>query len=594
MRFSSIIAKKIFLSFLGFQVFFLILLLASVAVVNHLHKSSLAEAVSLSLRRSIITDDKRTVVNELNGQVGVNFEGVSFVSNSNGVIEFSVPAKHALLGSSQSFFSGRVDVPIIYSDSSNTQKGILQFSYRRFEYSGYIFVLWILSAGFFLFIMKREQKKVAETHAKELELQKVTAIARTTQSLAHDVRKPYTMIKMLIEAVFSEDDPVEAKHILQTFLPEVEQAIVSVDSMVHDVMEISSASKLQLEPTNPETLIEVNLNDTLRFYPDADVFIQYDFGHSHKVTVDTLKIGRVFSNIIGNAVQAMKQRGTLWFKTKEIDEDGTTFLQLCIGNSGSYISAEHLPKLFDAFFTSGKQGGTGLGLAIAHKIVVAHGGRIWCESRHTEQNPNGQVEFYFTLPMSSERSSQFSSFLLKHSKEIVAALEKLRKSNGHSVLKKGVDTLEVALEGQVSGLVARRDEKPVVLIADDEGIYRNLIASLILRTEALRDSFSLLLAGNATEVEMLLKTHKPLVLILDVDLGPNSINGIELLKNVRAAGYGGFVCIHSNESLSVDVQTALNLGADLLLPKPMDRKELLKLLWAAVERDELLSKDHHG
>jgi signal transduction histidine kinase len=43
--------------------------------------------------------------------------------------------------------------------------------------------------------------------------------------------------------------------------------------------------------------------------------------------------------------------------------------------SGPSIDAEHLPHLFDSFFTT-KESGMGLGLPIAQSIIEAHNGRI--------------------------------------------------------------------------------------------------------------------------------------------------------------------------------------------------------------------------
>jgi signal transduction histidine kinase len=90
----------------------------------------------------------------------------------------------------------------------------------------------------------------------------------------------------------------------------------------------------------------------------------------------------------------MREKGNLWIRTSE--QEG--FVEFTLGNGGSFIPAESLSKLFDAFFTSGKRGGTGLGLAIAKTIVEAHGGSIRCVSEKTEEHPTGLVEFTFTLP----------------------------------------------------------------------------------------------------------------------------------------------------------------------------------------------------
>ncbi len=128
------------------------------------------------------------------------------------------------------------------------------------------------------------------------------AIARTTQMLAHDVRKPFTMFKMIIDAVETAEDTDEAKEILKQSLPDVNQAIASVNGLIQDVMEIGSETKLMRESANPKTLIELTLNELFRVYPESKMGISYSFDHSHEIYVDTRRILRVFSNIVGNAL----------------------------------------------------------------------------------------------------------------------------------------------------------------------------------------------------------------------------------------------------------------------------------------------------
>ena len=59
------------------------------------------------------------------------------------------------------------------------------------------------------------------------------------------------------------------------------------------------------------------------------------------------------------------------------------------------IPPDRLARLFDAFFTT-KKDGLGLGLAIVRSIVEAHDGRIWAE----DHGGRG-VRFYMTLPEST-------------------------------------------------------------------------------------------------------------------------------------------------------------------------------------------------
>jgi DNA-binding NarL/FixJ family response regulator len=425
-----------------------------------------------------------------------------------------------------------------------------------------------------------EQLSLIRSKEAFTENERSKAIARTTQSLAHDVRKPFSMFKMIIDAVTNAKDHEEARELLKESLPEVQQAMASVNGMLSDVLEIGSESKPIAEPTNPETLIEATLNEIFRVYPDSKVDVRYALNHRHKATVDTLKVGRVFSNIVGNAVQAMNFRGDLWFGTEEFIVDGKSMMRFCLGNGGSFIPPESLPKLFDAFFTSGKKGGTGLGLAIAQKIVVAHGGKIWCES-----DKQRGVEFYFTLPSSLELCDKRTVPLPASSRDVVSAFQRFRKSSGGSdVSSVEFDPLESALESEIVRLISPLEKPFRLVIVDDEAIYRNSIAAILNRSESLKDIVSLGFAKNSDESRQALN-GKPALMVLDVDLGLQETNGYELLREMRLNNFEGVVCIHSNRTSPEDFKIAVASGADAVLPKPMSRAHFLKLILQAAQRE---------
>ncbi|MBF0442690.1 MAG: HAMP domain-containing histidine kinase, partial [Oligoflexales bacterium] len=220
---------------------------------------------------------------------------------------------------------------------------------------------------------------------------KLNSIAQTTQMLAHDVRKPFSILKIGLDMFKDVTNMSELESTLKTFAPEVEKAMTSVNGMINDVMEIGRNSAPHQEIVSVESVIEATLSELCRIYQDANIALDYSFDHKHMLYVDPLKVGRIFSNILSNAFQAIKFKGNVWIKTKE--ENG--MMKICIGNSGSFINEEDIQHLFSAFFSKNKKGGTGLGLAIAHKVVTNHGGKIWCESSEKKNS----VDFYFTLPI---------------------------------------------------------------------------------------------------------------------------------------------------------------------------------------------------
>ena len=279
---------------------------------------------------------------------------------------------------------------------------------------------------------------------KDAELAKEKAVATMTQMLAHDVRKPFSLLRMGLAMLNKAKNPDDIKRVLGTLTPLIDNAVSSVDGLIADVLEVGSTStQLMQEVASPESLFESSLSDIFRVYPHADISVRYDLKHTHMTYVHAQKVRRVLSNIIDNAVQAMNYQGQLWIKTKEVDG----FVEFCLGNSGSVIPTVSLPKLFETFYTSGKRGGTGLGLAIAEKVVKAHGGRIWCESSQSVDYPDGAVEFFFTLPIAPGYLSKAIANLPLHSSEIVTEILALTEPgtnkpifSGHPL---GVERVEV-------------------------------------------------------------------------------------------------------------------------------------------------------
>ncbi len=418
--------------------------------------------------------------------------------------------------------------------------------------------------------------RLSEAEKAEVKFQARTdeAIARTTQMLAHDVRKPFSMLRIGLAMLGNAKDPENVKKVMSRVVPQIDSAMSGVDGMLADVMEIGSSSvKLIQEAVSPESIIESTLGDVVRIYPDAKISFSYDFEHTHLAYVHVQKISRVFSNIVDNAFQEMRYKGSMWFKTLE----SNGMIAFCIGNSGSVIPEENLSKLFDTFFTSGKKGGTGLGLAIAQKVVNAHGGKIWCESSKTPEHPEGKVEFLFTLPTANQLNATTAS-LPQHSSDIAKQLTLLTEKIQASI---SIDKGELSLEEDV--LLAHSSiGRPLrVLIVDDEPIYRSALASHMMRTPELSKAFELTQADGSIVALQAITNHDYDFIITDVDMGKKSLNGFELVAELRRLGSKALICIHSNRIVAADNKFAIESGADSFIPKPIAHAQLLRLLLQA-------------
>ena len=126
-----------------------------------------------------------------------------------------------------------------------------------------------------------------------------------------------------------------------------------------------------------EDAIEAALNVTARQLANSGVEVVRDYRSAGRtMAADQGQLEQVFLNLFINATQAMRHGGELtvrsWF---EVSQTGEEHVIVTVADTGSGIEPEHLPHIFDPYFTT-KQSGTGLGLAIVHKIVEAHGGQV--------------------------------------------------------------------------------------------------------------------------------------------------------------------------------------------------------------------------
>jgi two-component system NtrC family sensor kinase len=92
---------------------------------------------------------------------------------------------------------------------------------------------------------------------------------------------------------------------------------------------------------------------------------------------DKEQIQQAVLAIVMNAIEAMPHGGTL---TVGAFTEGDN-IKISITDTGEGISDEHLPHIFEPFYTSKKDGkGIGLGLSVAYGIVERHKGQIDLES----------------------------------------------------------------------------------------------------------------------------------------------------------------------------------------------------------------------
>jgi two-component system cell cycle sensor histidine kinase/response regulator CckA len=226
--------------------------------------------------------------------------------------------------------------------------------------------------------------------AQLLQAQKMDAIGRLAGGVAHDFNNLLTIIMSYSELAMD--------------------AVTPGTSLDHKLQEILSAARRAAQLTRqllafsrkqPQALRVVELNDviaevtqTLPRLIGEDIELTFSLGLGlGPVKVDPVQIEQILMNLAANARDAMPQGGSLKIDTSDVYLDDQYVHQkhaiiptgryalITVTDNGAGISPEHLPHIFEPFYTTKPLGkGTGLGLATVYGIVKQNHGFIWAYS----------------------------------------------------------------------------------------------------------------------------------------------------------------------------------------------------------------------
>lgn len=240
-----------------------------------------------------------------------------------------------------------------------------------------------------------------ELQRKRDELAHVTRVAtlgEMSASMVHELNQPLAAILNNAQAaeIFLKRDPPcleEAREALKD--------IVSDDLRAGEVIRRLRAYVVKGNVNSEPIRVNRLVNEVLSLVRnDANL-------HKLKITTvlapklpeiqgDPVQLQQVLINLVLNGGQAMNAMGSipsngqLLISTSLMDK-GT--IKVSVTDGGPGIDGELAERIFDAFFTT-KREGMGMGLSICRSIVNAHGGRIWMEP-----GAEGGTTFNFTLPV---------------------------------------------------------------------------------------------------------------------------------------------------------------------------------------------------
>ena len=489
-----------------------------------------------------------------------------FITNSEGVIEYVNPAFEALTGYSrqevtgqtQSILNSGQQAPALYRELWETiRTGDVGRSITvNRKKSGELYYVdesispikdadgratHFISNG-------RDLTKQLHLESQLLQAKKMDAIGRLAGGVAHDFNNLLTIITSYSELAL---DCVVPGSLAQTRIQEILSAARRAADLTRQLLAFSRNQPQALRVADLNLVVS-GIVKTLHRLIGEDIELTFAPGEGlGRVRLDPVQIEQILMNLAANSRDAMPQGGRCSLETSNVNLDEQYagqkkaiiptghYAVLTMTDTGTGIPADHLPHIFEPFYTTKPFGkGTGLGLATVYGIVKQNHGFVWAYS----EGGMGTV-FKIYLPCVPDR---------------VAAIEP--SDVGEEAVLRGTETL--------------------LLVEDEDALRRAAAEFLSLR------GYSVLEAKDGLDAMSVAKNHTSTIHLAVTDVVMPHISGGQLANELVllrpetrvlfVSGYAGQTVLDHNV---VDVENNF-------LQKPFTLKQLASKVRAVL--------DHHG
>jgi signal transduction histidine kinase len=230
-------------------------------------------------------------------------------------------------------------------------------------------IVFFLLVAFLVGWMVERQKKQQE---KLLQSEKLSVLGRAASAMAFEIKNIVNAIKRLTRD--------EAKFSCTEFDINFHGELQRLDRLVDNLTSYIPEEEIRALSSDLNHLIQEKTAVYREKAREAGVVIESDLDEAGCPSmVDVEKIGRVLDILIANALEFSMPGKKIMFRSSRKG----SHCELTVQDQGSGIKPEDLPKIFQPFFST-KKNGTGLSLASCKKVLRDMGGDIRVESNFGE------------------------------------------------------------------------------------------------------------------------------------------------------------------------------------------------------------------
>jgi signal transduction histidine kinase/CheY-like chemotaxis protein len=362
-------------------------------------------------------------------------------------------------------------------------------------------------------------------------------------TVSHEIRTPLNAIIGWSHLLRSGRlDEKTAARAIET----IDRNAKSQAQLIEDILDasrmITGKLRLNKEVVDLTSVINAAIDSVQLAIDSKELQLELTLDPSARHTLgDSNRLQQIVWNLLSNAIKFTPAGGRIEVKVKRAGGN----LQLRVSDSGSGISADFLPFIFDRFrqadgSTTRQHGGLGLGLAIVRSLVELHGGTIKADSSGLEK---GSV-FTITLPLAVQKTVRRKKDTISVDKDVVPP--------------------------QLASLPNLEDIK--VLLVDDDPDTLQILRVMLGESKATVE-----IAASAAEALEKMEWFQPGVLVSDLAMpGEDGYSLIRKVKALATAVGQDIPAIALTSYVRVeDRARAFSAGFNLFVPKPVEPEELI-------------------
>lgn len=225
------------------------------------------------------------------------------------------------------------------------------------------------------FFRARLQNEMERSAALMQENQRLVTIGRLAGSIAHEINNPLESVTNLLYLI-NQDSGLspELKLYVKQAQQELSRAVEISKQTLNFYREAPNTIPLRLSNLLEEVLVLYR-----RKISEKKLIVIRKFQREESIVAFPGEMRQVFSNLIGNAIEASTAGGKLYlhvWKSRLWRDSGITGMRATIADTGIGMAPETLRRIGEPFFTTKGQGGTGLGLWVSQSIIRRYGGSL--------------------------------------------------------------------------------------------------------------------------------------------------------------------------------------------------------------------------